>query len=97
VPAVVQDTVDIAVTQQCPGVLTQRDLWAGRAATEAAAPDATTGLSPADIASAYAQHAIHVALWIGCENAELVAPATTLLPTTAPAGPVPASTPPPTG
>ncbi|HWL44402.1 MAG TPA: hypothetical protein VNQ73_15790 [Ilumatobacter sp.] len=63
VPAVVQDTVDIAVDQGCPGVLAQRDLWAGRAAAEQA--------GSADIASVYAQHAIHVALWIGCADAEL--------------------------
>jgi hypothetical protein len=76
VPAVVQDTVDIAVSQGCPGVIAQRDLWAGRATTEAAEADPASGLSPADIASAYAQHAIHVALWIGCAGAELAPPAT---------------------
>lgn len=85
VPAVVQDTVDIAVSQQCPGVLAQRDLWAGRAASDAAVADPATGLTAADIASAYAQHAILVALWIGCENAELTPPA------------APSATPGPTG
>jgi hypothetical protein len=68
VPSVVQETVDIAVQANCPGVLAQRDLWAGRATDEA-------GTEGGDIASVYAQHAIHVALWIGCENAELAPPA----------------------
>jgi hypothetical protein len=67
VPSVVQETVDIAIEANCPGVLAQRDVWADRAAAEA-------GTEGGDIASAYAQHAIHVALWIGCENAELAPP-----------------------
>jgi hypothetical protein len=73
VPSVVQETVDIASQANCPGVLAQRDRWAQRAAAE-------SGTEGGDIASVYAQHAIHVALWIGCENAELAPP------TTAPAG-----------
>ncbi len=71
VPAAVQDTVDIAVAEGCPGVLAQRDRWAAEAASEQATAGAAVGPAAADIASAYAQHAIHVALWIGCENAEL--------------------------
>ena len=69
VPSVVQQTVDIASVADCPGVLRQRDEWAMRAAAEA-------GTEGGDIASVYAQHAIHVALWIGCENAELAPPTT---------------------
>lgn len=72
VPSVVQETVDIAVDQNCPGVLAQRDRWARRAAEQA-------GTDGGDIASAYAQHAIFVARWIGCEDADLPgdAPGTT--------------------
>ena len=78
VPAVVQETVDIAVAQGCAGVLAQRDRWAGEAASEAVPAYPGTCLTAADIASAYAQHAIHVALWIGCPGAELAPPATTV-------------------
>lgn len=77
VPAVVQDTVDIASAQGCPGVIAQRDRWAERAATDTAEADPDVGLTAAQIASAYAQHAVLVAVWIGCPDAELAGPATT--------------------
>ena len=57
VPAVVQQTVDIAVESGCPGVLQQRDLWLSRIG------DPTIG----DAASVFAQHAQNVAVYIGCE------------------------------
>lgn len=71
VPAVVQDTVDIASTQGCEGVIAQRDLWAGRAATETTRADPDESITVAQIASAYAQHAVLVAVWIGCADAQL--------------------------
>lgn len=58
VPAVVQQTVDIAVESGCDGVIEQRDLWASRA------NDPTIG----DYASVYAQHAQNVAIYIQCET-----------------------------
>ncbi len=56
VPAVVQQTVDIAVESGCPGVIEQRDLWASRI------DDPIIG----DEASVYAQHAQNVAAYIQC-------------------------------
>jgi hypothetical protein len=61
VPAVIQQTVDIAFESGCEGVVAQRDLWAERIA------DSTEG----DIASVYAQHAQNVANFIGCETDQL--------------------------
>ena len=58
VPAVIQQTVDIAVESGCEGVIAQRDLWAEQI-TESAA---------GDIASVYAQHAQNVANFIGCDT-----------------------------
>ncbi|MAT05585.1 MAG: hypothetical protein CL424_11140 [Acidimicrobiaceae bacterium] len=57
IPAVVQQTVDIAVESGCPGVLDQRDLWLAQI------DDSPTG----DVASVFAQHAQNVAVYIGCE------------------------------
>ena len=57
VPAVVQQTVDIAVESGCPGVIAQFDLWAGRT------DDPLIG----DEASVFAQHALNVAAYIQCE------------------------------
>jgi hypothetical protein len=71
VPAVVQQTVDIAVESGCPGVVAQRDLWAAQVG------DAVLG----DEASVYAQHAQRVADYIGCQLPPLAA---TPLPTAAP-------------
>ena len=62
VPAVIQQTVDIAVESGCEGVIAQRDLWAEQIADSAAG----------DIASVYAQHAQNVANFIGCDNEPLV-------------------------
>ena len=56
VPAVVQQTVDIALESGCEGVIEQRDLWASRI------DDPQFG----DEASVYAQHAQNVALYIQC-------------------------------
>lgn len=56
VPAVVQQTVDIALEAGCDGVIAQRDEWVARI------DDPETG----DIASVYAQHAQNVAVYIGC-------------------------------
>jgi len=58
VPAVIQQTVDIALESGCEGVVAQRDLWVTRIA------DSPAG----DIASVYAQHAQNVANFIGCET-----------------------------
>ena len=58
VPAVVQQTVDIAFESGCDGVIAQRDLWAGRI------DDSPEG----DIASVYAQHAQNVADFIQCDS-----------------------------
>lgn len=63
-PEVVQRTVDIATEAGCVAVLEQRDLWAARAAE----PDF------GDEASAYANHAQNVALFIGCEFEVLTGP-----------------------
>lgn len=63
VPAVVQQTVDIAVESGCDGVIAQRDLWAGRV------DDPVIG----DEASVYAQHAQNVADYIQC-NAPPISP-----------------------
>lgn len=89
VPAVVQETVEIATASGCPGVLAQRDRWAGEAAATAGPPSAPgEGLTASEIASAYAQHAIHVAVWIGCTDAQLPPP----LPAPATAPPAPPTT-----
>jgi hypothetical protein len=56
VPAVVQQTVDIAFESGCEGVIAQRDLWAARTAD----PDV------GDEASVYAQHAQNVSDYIQC-------------------------------
>jgi hypothetical protein len=61
VPAVIQQTVDIAVESGCDGVIAQRDLWAGQITDSAAG----------DIASVYAQHAQNVANFIGCDTEPL--------------------------
>jgi hypothetical protein len=61
VPAVVQQTVDIAIESGCEGVIQQRDLWASRVT------DPTIG----DRASVYAQHAQNVADYIKCESVPL--------------------------
>lgn len=58
VPAVVQQTVDIAIESGCDGVVEQRDLWAGRI------DDPVIG----DEASVYAQHAQNVADYIQCDT-----------------------------
>ncbi len=58
VPAVVQQTVDIAFESGCDGVIAQRDLWAARI------DDSPEG----DIASVYAQHAQNVADFIQCDS-----------------------------
>ena len=57
IPAVVQQTVDIAVESGCLGVLEQRNIWLDRV------DDTDAG----DIASVFAQHAQNVAVYIGCE------------------------------
>lgn len=56
VPAVIQQTVDIALESGCEGVIAQRDLWTSRI------DDSPQG----DVASVYAQHAQNVADFIGC-------------------------------
>jgi len=56
VPAVVQQTVDIAIESGCLGVITQRDRWAEQV------DDPVLG----DAASVYAQHAQNVADYIQC-------------------------------
>jgi len=61
VPAVVQQTVDIALESGCEGVIAQRDLWASRV------DDPSFG----DEASVYAQHAQNVAVYIQCETPPL--------------------------
>lgn len=58
VPAVIQQTVDIAFESGCDGVIAQRDLWAAQIDES---PDG-------DIASVYAQHAQNVADFIQCES-----------------------------
>jgi hypothetical protein len=58
VPAVVQQTVDIAIESGCEGVIEQRDLWASRVG------DPQFG----DEASVYAQHAQNVAAYIQCDT-----------------------------
>ena len=57
IPAVVQQTVDIAVESGCLGVLEQRNIWLDR----------IDGTDAGDIASVFAQHAQNVAVYIGCE------------------------------
>lgn len=57
IPAVVQQTVDLAVESGCLGVLDQRNIWLERI------DDSDAG----DIASVFAQHAQNVAVYIGCE------------------------------
>lgn len=61
VPAVVQQTVDIAVEAGCAGVIEQRDLWASRV------DDPLIG----DEASVFAQHAQNVADYIQCDSPPL--------------------------
>lgn len=61
VPAVIQQTVNIAIESRCDGVIAQRDLWAAQVDESAAG----------DIASVYAQHAQNVANYINCEAAPL--------------------------
>lgn len=61
IPAVIQQTVDIAQESGCDGLLEQRDLWFGRV-------DATPA---GDEASVYAQHAQLVAVRLGCELPDL--------------------------
>ena len=61
VPAVIQQTVDIALESGCEGVIAQRDLWAERI------DDSPDG----DIASVYAQHAQNVANFIQCDTEPL--------------------------
>lgn len=58
VPAVVQQTVDIALESGCEGVIDQRDLWASRVG----------GPEYGDEASVYAQHAQNVARYIQCDT-----------------------------
>lgn len=58
VPAVIQQTVDIAVEGDCDAIIEQRDRWFART------DDPTVG----DEASVYARHAQNVALYIGCED-----------------------------
>jgi len=70
VPVVIQETVDIATVQGCRGVLAQRDEYLAQAADD-------------DFASVYAQHAINVAVWIGCDGAQPGATDATTAPTTA--------------
>ncbi len=57
VPAVIQQTVDIAIESGCDGVIAQRDLWVSRIDDSAAG----------DIASVYARHAQNVANFIQCD------------------------------
>ncbi|MEO6654396.1 MAG: hypothetical protein ABIP17_17290 [Ilumatobacteraceae bacterium] len=61
VPAVIQQTVNIAIESKCDGVIAQRDLWAGQV------DDSPAG----DIASVYAQHAQNVADYINCDASPL--------------------------
>ena len=61
VPAVIQQTVDIAFESGCDGVIAQRDLWA----------EQITDSAEGDIASVYAQHAQNVANFIGCDTEQL--------------------------
>ena len=56
VPAVIQQTVDIAFESGCEGVTAQRDVWAAQVA------DPAIG----DQASVYAKHAENVLIYIGC-------------------------------
>lgn len=63
VPAVVQQTVDIAIESGCAGVIEQRDRWAAQI------DDPVIG----DEASVYAQHAQNVADYIQCDVEPLAA------------------------
>ena len=65
VPAVIQQTVDIAVESGCDGVIAQRDLWAEQIT------ESTAGDIASDIASVYARHAQNVADFIGCDSEPL--------------------------
>jgi hypothetical protein len=58
VPAVVQQTVDIAFESGCEGVVAQRDLWTSQVGNPVGG----------DEASVYAQHAQNVANYIGCQE-----------------------------
>lgn len=66
VPAVVQQTVDIAFEAGCEGVIAQRDEWAAQV------NDPRLG----DFASVYAQHAQNVAAYIGCDVGGFAPPTT---------------------
>ena len=66
VPAVIQQTVDIALESGCEGVIEQRDLWVARI------DDTPEG----DIASVYAQHAQNVANFIECDTDPIELPDT---------------------
>lgn len=57
VPAVVQQTVDIALESGCDGLLEQRNLWFER----------ITPTPDGDVASVYARHAQNVADYIQCD------------------------------
>ena len=63
VPAVIQQTVNIAVESGCEGVIAQRDLWA----------DQIDESDAGAIASVYAQHAQNVADFIQCDTEPLAA------------------------
>jgi predicted small secreted protein len=58
VPAIIQQTVDIALESGCEGVIAQRDLWF----------EQIENSSQGDVASVYAQHAQNVADFIGCDS-----------------------------
>lgn len=62
VPAVIQQTVDIALESGCDGVVVQRDLWVAQI------DDSPEG----DVASVYAQHAQNVANFIGCDTEPII-------------------------
>jgi len=63
-PAVVQQTVDIAAESGCEGVIAQRDAWAAR----------TVDPEIGDEASVYAKHAELVAAYLACPFAPIVPP-----------------------
>lgn len=56
-PAVVQQTVDIAIESGCDGLLEQRDRWLAQI------DDPAIG----DVASVYARHAENVAIYVQCD------------------------------
>lgn len=71
VPAVVQQTVDIALEAGCDGVIAQRDLWVAQV-TPPTGDEAADRAS--DLASVYAQHAQNVADYIRCDAPPIVSP-----------------------